>query len=378
MRALQLARALRTMGDVSVLTVGSDAADQQARTRTQVEFSTLDPMVPEICLNRGIFKRARWALDSRYLNVHGLGVPAEARNRIAALLPEYDLVWVMNSRTPNILQQWSWPNAHLDIDDVPSTYHRAVAKNGANPRQRWKAKLLQYLMKRRELRWQERFVTLSVCSNEDRRYLRGGDEMHVIPNGFERPAEEPVRAPAIEPPRIGFIGLYTYEPNRDGVQWFLKHCWPAVREALPGVRFRIIGKGTDSEDGLKGPDVDALGFVDDPAAEIATWSAMVIPIRFGGGTRIKIADAFSRKCPVVSTELGAFGYGAQDGKQLRLADTPDRFAASCVELVKERGAADAMAERAWTEFLEKWTWDAIAPRVWAAAEDCLRKSSDRN
>ena len=93
--------------------------------------------------------------------------------------------------------------------------------------------------------FKERFTTLSVCSERDRLYLRGGDQVHVIPNGFERPVGEPLRHPAATPPRIGFMGLYTYEPNLDGVRWFLKECWPTIRQEVPGVRFRLVGKGSD-------------------------------------------------------------------------------------------------------------------------------------
>ncbi len=75
----------------------------------------------------------------------------------------------------------------------------------------------------------------------------------------------------------------------------------------------------------------------DPAAEIATWSAMVIPIRLGAGTGVKIADGFSRKCPVVSTQLGAFGYDVQHGRELLLVrdDDPVAFASACVSLIGE-------------------------------------------
>jgi glycosyltransferase involved in cell wall biosynthesis len=205
--------------------------------------------------------------------------------------------------------------------------------------------------------------------------LGGGDRIYVIPNGFDRPQSDPQPIPSTDPPRIGFIGLCTYAPNADGVRWFLDECWPIIRQELPGVRFRLAGKG--SKDLVRSSDqaVDALGWLAEPALEIASWSAMAIPLRFGGGTRIKIADAFSRKCPVVSTRLGAFGYEVEDGRQVRLADSPEDFARVCVQLILDRSEAAAMAERAWKEFLEKWTWDAIAPKVWAAAEDCLRRSA---
>jgi len=375
LRALQLARALQHVGEVTLGVVSSDTDEPAAIRETAGEFKVIDPVHPLPAPNRGIGQKLRWALDSRYLNVHGCIAPPVDQYRIISCLSQYDLVWILNSRTPNILQVWRWPHTHLDVDDVPSTYLRAVAQNGSGLRERWKARAQQIVLKRREARFQERFTTLSVCSEQDRMYLGGGDRVHVIPNGFERPRSAPARNPAANPPRIGFIGLYSYAPNLHGVRWFLKESWPAICRAVPGIRFRLVGKDTDGPLRPSEPDVDALGWMADPASEIATWSAMVIPIRFGGGTRIKIADAFSRKCPVASTRLGAYGYAVEDGRQLRLADTPKDFADACIELVRNPPRAAEMADRAWREFLDKWTWDAIAPRVWAAAEDCLRRSA---
>ncbi len=359
---------------MTLVIVSSEAHDEEARLRAGEEFNLLPAILPQVRLNRGPVRKLRWAFDRHYLNVHGCVASPEDCARVACWLGQYDLVWVLNSRTPNILQQWQWPHSHLDLDDVPSTYLRTISQTGAGTTKRLKTSMQRLLFKRRELLFKERFTTLSVCSEEDRHYLDGGDQIHVIPNGFERPEAEPLRSRATSPPRLGFIGLYTYEPNRQGVRWFLKECWPIIRRQVRGIRFRLVGKGTDGSDRPLDPDVDVLGWMDDPAAEIATWAGMIIPIQFGGGTRIKIADAFSRKCPVVSTRLGAYGYEVEDRRQLRLADDPGSFASACVDLVNEPTAASAMAERAWTEFLEKWTWKAISPKICLAAEDCLRKS----
>jgi glycosyltransferase involved in cell wall biosynthesis len=143
---------------------------------------------------------------------------------------------------------------------------------------------------------------------------------------------------------------------------------------VPNVRLRLIGKDTDGTLKPTEPDVDALGWVANPAEEIATWSAMIIPVHRGGGTRIKIADAFSRQCPAVSTPLGAFGYDVENGRQLMLADTAEDFGRACIELIKNPARGAELAAKGWRDFLEKWTWDAIAPKVWTAAEDCLRRS----
>lgn len=374
LRALHIARALQRMGRVSVVVVGSDAGDLAARRRSEVEFEVLPPVLPIVWRNRTVLHRLRGAVDLHYLNLHGYVAPPAARQRIWAAADEADLVWVFNARTPNILLRWAWLHAHVDLDDIPSTYLRNVSRHGATARERWKARLQHGLGRRREKLFARRFTTVSVCSQADRAYLGNGDTTHVIPNGFRRPVTTPTRTPSQSPPRLGFIGLFSHRPNVEGVRWFLDRCWPLVRQARPDVRLRLVGQGSDSASLPDAGGVERLGWVEDPAAEIATWSAMIVPIRIGAGTRIKIADAFSRKCPIVSTSLGAFGYEVEDRIHLRMADHPSDFAAACIELVGDRVTAEAMAERGWNAFLAQWTWDAIAPRVWAAAEDCLRRS----
>jgi polysaccharide biosynthesis protein PslH len=373
LRALHTARALKEVGDVTVLVVGSEAGDREAAQLSAGEFQIATPAPASLHPNKGAWERLRWALDLQYLNVHGYVVPAGVRARVASYFGDYDLIWVLNSRTPNLLQIWRWPHSHLDIDDIPSSYLESVARNERAPVTRWKAHTQRALLHRRERHLARRFSTLSVCSEADRAYL-GGENVHVIPNGFARPDTEPVRNVTEHSPRIGFIGLYSYAPNFEGVRWFLNEIWPIVRQSVPDVRFRLIGRDTDGPLQPILPGVDALGWVDDPAAEIATWSTMVVPIRLGGGTRIKLPDAFSRKCPVVSTRFGAYGYPVESGKQVMLADDPASFASACINLIRNPQLGERLADAAWQQFLQHWTWNAIAPKIWAAAEDCLRRS----
>lgn len=120
------------------------------------------------------------------------------------------------------------------------------------------------------------------------------------------------------------------------MKWFGKEVMPVIAETLAGAEFRVVGKaGADllERHGIHGT---ALGYVDDPAPEMATWTAMVVPIRFGGGTRVKIAEAFARGIPVVSTHAGAFGYDIADRRELMLADSPEAFASACVAVAKDR------------------------------------------
>lgn len=373
LRALQIGRALQRIGPVTLVVVSSDVAAPEVLQQAADEFAVESPVRINVQRNRGLIQRFQWAFNPRFLNVHGCVADGADRNRLLSRLADFDLIWVMNSRTPNILGQWHWPRSVLDIDDLPSVFQRTVSQNGAGVKEKCKARIQMHLSRRRECFWKKRFDVLSVCSEADRQYLGGDEHIHVIPNGFERPTQEPVCNHA-DPPRIGFIGLYSYSPNLEGMRWFVRECWPLLKRQVPDARLRLVGKDTDGPLKPNAPDVDALGYVADAASEMATWSAMIIPVRQGAGTRVKIADAFSRKCPVVSTKLGAYGYDVRSGHELLLADKPDDFAAACIKLIQDPLSASSMAERAYREFLGKWTWDAIAPRVWAAAEDALRLS----
>jgi len=216
-----------------------------------------------------MIRRFQWAFNPRFLNVHGCVADATDRERLLNQLNDFDLIWVLNSRTPNILGQWRWPRSVLDIDDLPSGFQRTVWQNGNGMGEKVKAGLEMHLSRRRERFWKERFSVLSVCSQADRNYLGGEEHVHVIPNGFERPAREPRWTP-VDPPRIGFIGLFSYSPNFEGVRWFLRECWPLVKSEVPGARLRLVGKDTDGPLRPHVVDVEALGYLADPADEILT------------------------------------------------------------------------------------------------------------
>ena len=239
-------------------------------------------------------------------------------------LAKYDLVWIYGMRTADVMGQWHWPRTVMDIDDVPSTFLQTEREYSQGFTQRLRTDLRLRIAKKREFLLRERFPCLVVSSETDRRHLGPGMPAHVVPNGFPTPDHDPLRRPAI-PPRIGFIGTFYHPPNPEAARWFAEHCWPRVKKEIPDARFRLIGQLSDGPEKPAGNDIDGLGFCEDVAAEIATWSVMVVPVRTGSGTRIKIVEGFSRKCPIVSTRVGAYGYDAEHGREMLLADSAEDF-----------------------------------------------------
>ncbi len=373
LRALHLGRALQSIGDVQLAVIDGEPTAPDAVTRTAAEFDVLEEFHSGLPRRR-VRDRLDWALNPRCRNVHGTRISAADQQRFAAHAARADLVWFLKLRTANSLPHWRWPRSVMDLDDVPSLYARAARRSSPTLAGRLQATVHGWIYRRRERLLLERFTVLAVCSEDDRAHLGFRDRVHVIPNGFARPARDPQPQPA-SPPRLGFMGLYRYGPNYDGVRWFVEHCWPEVKRQVPGIRLRLVGADTDGPLRPRDPAIDGLGWLPDPAAEIATWSAMIVPIRSGAGTRIKIPAAFSRRCPVVSTSFGAYGYAVEPDRHLLLADAPSAFARACVHLARCPAAGRLLAANAWDTFLQRWTWDAIARQVAATAEDGLRRTA---
>src|SRR5262245_40065578 len=351
-RAVQIARALQQIAALEVVVLGD----------------------VESCPNESWAQKVNWLVNPRTATPHGIGVNQTTLQRLIQTAPQFDVIWFYELRTANMFPRWHWPRSVVDINDVPSLFEASLLKRERLRRKRVTSRLRRWSWQRRERLLQERFSVFTVCSREDQRYLQQlgmTAPLHVVPNGYDPPAPGTVRR-AATPPRIGFIGVFDHEPNVEGIHWFVRSCWPRIKREIPEARLRLVGRFSDGPLRPQGLDIDALGRVDDPTQEMSTWSAMVVPVHTGAGTRGKIAHAFSLKCPVVSTSLGAYGYDARNARDMFLADAADQFAEACIRTIQQPAEAAAVADRAWQQFLEKWTWDAIKPRVWAAADDCLR------
>ena len=322
---------------------------------------------------RGLLPRLIRNTNPRCMDTDGFYVDQANRDFVAALAETADLVWVFGLLAPNALRRWHWTRAVLDIDDVPSQLHRAhsaIVDGAERIRAVWHTRL----WRSRERLLGERFRDIVVCSDEDRRYLEGtGAAIHVVRNTFDDSELTLLRRPS-KIPRFGFIGTLGYAPNRDAVEWFGRVVWPEIRRVFPEAELRIVGIGGAELVREKNLPATALGYVEDPTEEMATWTAMIIPIRFGGGTRIKISEAFARRIPVVSTRLGAFGYDVADGREVLLADEPSDFARACVRVARDSEFAERMTAEAWRLYQRKYRVEAVRRQVIAAAECSLRRT----
>jgi glycosyltransferase involved in cell wall biosynthesis len=374
LRVLNIGRLLKSLGRVSLIIAAAEEIDPGWLARAETDFEHVHVARIEQQKLRGVGERIRFETDPSFLNTRFSAVNAKDRANMERLLSEYDLTWVHSIQTANEFRIFRWPRAAIDIDDIPSRFYASRAKSDSSFFRSIMNGRMSRIWRRREELLKKRFDALCVCSEDDRRYFGDSPSLHVVHNGFSPPGHASTRSPA-SPPRLGFIGTFRYGPNRDGVDWFVKMVWPRVKRAIPGSRLRLVGLESDSQFANLGSDIDGLGYLDDPIEEIATWSAMIVPVRIGGGTRIKIAEAFSRRCPVVATSLGAFGYEVSDGRELLIADRPRDFANACIRLMSDPALGRRLTEIAWEAYIKNWTWDANGPAVEKVVQGCLTSNS---
>ncbi len=187
----------------------------------------------------------------------------------------------------------------------------------------------------------------------------------VIPNGvdtdfYQRDKVTPLDLP---PHSLVFTGTMDFRPNVDALLWFAQAVLPLIQLRVPDVRIYIVGQRPHARlDVLRtDPAITITGAVDDTRPYITAASVYIVPLRMGGGTRLKLLEALSLQAPVVSTTLGAEGFEVTSGEQLLLADEAAAFARSIVELIEDRGRARSLGD-AGRSFAIHYDWRSIVPK----------------
>jgi glycosyltransferase involved in cell wall biosynthesis len=209
----------------------------------------------------------------------------------------------------------------------------------------------------------DRVLAVSEADAAALQRLVPGLDVVVVPNGIDTRAYFPSPGSSIS--TLVFTGTMDFRPNVDAVLWFAREVLPRIRAEVPETRLVVVGQRPHRRlDALwKDPAVTLTGWVEDTRPYIADAAVYVVPLRMGGGTRLKLLEAMAMGKPMVSTRLGAEGYPVTHGRELLLADTPADFAAAVVALLRspEQQAELGRVARA---FVERWyDWRVIVPQV---------------
>ncbi len=232
----------------------------------------------------------------------------------------------------------------------------------------WKIRALlnSMAMGQWEPRYAERFNRCTTVSEADRQLLLEANprlQVDVIPNGVDiqkyKPLPEENGSPALL-----FIGNMGYPPCVDAVLYFCREILPRIRHAIGAVDLWIVGRDPLPEVlRLDGDGVHVTGQVDDVIPYYRRSAVCVVPLRAGGGTRLKILEALALGRPVVSTTLGCEGLELVDGEHLLIADSPERFAEKTVRLLADRQLRRHISSNGRHLAESRYDWDKIAMRL---------------
>jgi len=233
----------------------------------------------------------------------------------------------------------------LDLDDIESRSQALQVDMLGVPHLGKMGYVLEWLeakkLAREEARAFNEMERVLLCSPEDKALLGqrfSQEQIGVIPNTIRVPAQLAARQPAA-PLRLLFVGTLNYRPNENAVKWLTEEIMPAIRGQVgqDNAILTVIGRGpTDwmKQQAAAGAFV-LHGDVPDVAPYYEACDAVLVPIRAGGGTRIKILEAFGYGRVVISTTLGAEGIAADHGRELLIANTPAEFADAASRLLQE-------------------------------------------
>jgi glycosyltransferase involved in cell wall biosynthesis len=226
---------------------------------------------------------------------------------------------------------------------------------------------------RRACETADRVVAVSRPDAEALRRLVPGLEPVVVPNGVDSAHYSGSPAPiqgdgmhsgqAPSDQDLVFTGKMDFRPNVDAVLWFAQEVLPLIRRERPDVRFWVVGK--DPHPRLaplqQDPGVKVTGYVDDVRPYIASAAIYVIPLRIGGGTRLKVLEAMAMGKAIVSTAVGCEGFDLVPGRELATADDADGFAQAVLELLDDPSRRDELGRTASEYAATRYDWHMIVP-----------------
>ena len=330
------------------------------------------------------FPSLAWSRTQTAMAVLKRGVPLRIRLRSVDPQPRsdfaafaadrYDLVWF---RTPAC---WEWLGRPrlgptiVDFDiiddnvDLQRVKLHETSKTGFRASvdrvlTRARIGLSAYDWKRFRLKVAADVDQVLLCSDLDAERL-GVANCAVVPNTYPEPVRPAGKAAAEDPLTVLLPGTFDYEPNVDAATWLVQQIAPALRRRLPGAKVRLAGLATPEVAALDSrPAVTVTGLVPDMADELAQADIVVVPLRMGSGTRLKILEAFAHRVPVVSTTLGAEGIDAVDGEHLLLADTVEEVVAACARFQENPELRQQVVDAAHRRYLERYTASGATARI---------------
>jgi polysaccharide biosynthesis protein PslH len=247
--------------------------------------------------------------------------------------------------------------------NVESEIWRRHAATQSNAAMRLIYRIEYAKMSRYEQQILKRFHHVIAVSEHDRELMSkwiDASRITVVPTGVNLQQFRP--APSSSIPLVVFVGAMDWEPNVDAVEYFCREIWPGVMAQVPEAKFRVVGRNPGRRVlSLASSSVEVTGSVPSVVEHLAQAAVVVVPLRIGGGTRLKIYEAMAMGKAVVSTTVGAEGLSVTHGQDIVLADDAAGFAESAVMLLRN-AELRRRYESAAARLAAQYDWSAVGAR----------------
>jgi len=223
------------------------------------------------------------------------------------------------------------------------------------------------LMRRWEVKFLQNFHKCITVSSSNKQILNSKNpklDISAIENGVDVKKYRPLPSNS-DSKNIMFIGYMDYIANHDAVLYFYNEIFPIIKKQIPSSKFFIVGKDPKKKikELAKDKNVIVTGYVDDIRPYYQDCDILAVPLRAGGGTRLKILEAMALGRPVISTSIGCEGLDVIDGQHLLIADNPKQFAEKTVNLLTDKVLYHRIVEQARKLVETRYDWDVIAAQL---------------
>lgn len=192
---------------------------------------------------------------------------------------------------------------------------------------------------------------------------------YLVPNGVDEEYFYPTKTNP-KPHSMVFVGMMKYVPNYDGINFFLDEIFPKILTQFPDTTITIVGKNAPpSITRRANKNIIITGFVDDTRPYMHESSVYVVPLRMGGGTRLKIMETLASKIPLVTTSIGCEGIDIEHRKHAMIADEPEDFANAVLELFVNKELCKKLTKTGYELVMNKYRWKSICKEMDRAYEE---------
>lgn len=359
-RVFQLARHLAAHHRVTVLAYGDHPRDASTLRGVGVEVSVVGPPV----LGRGGKRVAQLAsLASRRPYQYSALQTRAMQRELDTLLEtsKFDVVQVESSQ----MSTFDFRGHPVVVIDEHNIEYELLSRSFKTERsvRRKLFNAVEYVKVRRaeQAAWQRADGCLLTSRREETAVHQVAPSVPtaVVPNGVDPEYFSPSPEP-IDPDSILFMGQLAYRPNLDAVRYFMREILPLIVQAKPSAKLTVAGYGKpDVLASLKGANVEATGWVPDIRPYLRRSAVVVVPVRMGSGTRLKVLDGLAMGKAVVSTSLGCEGIDVSHGEHLLIGDDPQTFANHVLTVLRDPFLAIELGRRGRGLVEDKYSWSAV-------------------